>query len=217
MLEIECAREKLILLPDKAVFWPATQSLIVADLHFGKSAAFRFGGIPVPESTTTADLERLQRLIEATHAQRLIILGDLFHSRTGLQREMMDEVAAWRERNAKLEIILVPGNHDRHAGGPPEHWNFQEVSALWADGPFLFSHEPLEKESAYVIAGHIHPAIQLRDNYGPGIRSACFCFGPRRAILPAFGSFTGMANIKPMAGERIFVIGDGQIIPLWEQ
>jgi uncharacterized protein len=212
MLEIVCAGEKLQLLPDRAVFWPAAQTLVVADLHFGKPAAFRAAGIPVPELTTLTDLDRLRNLIDATLPRRLVILGDLFHSRAGLQREMMGQVEAWRQRHAKLEIVLVSGNHDRHAGSPPERWNFQVMPGAWASGPFLFSHEPFQNEPAYVVAGHLHPAIVLRDKFGPTIRAPCFCFGERRAILPAFGSFTGMSTIKPAAGDSIFVIGAGEIV-----
>src|ERR1700761_1863113 len=141
MLEIECAGVKLQLLPEKAVFWPATGTLIVADLHLGKSAAFRAAGIPVPELTTVTDLDRLQALVKTTRARRLVILGDLFHSRAGLQSEMMDQVSAWRKRHARLEVILLPGNHDRRAGAPPKDWNFQVKANTWQDGPFLFSHE----------------------------------------------------------------------------
>jgi len=186
MVEIECAGEKLQLLRDKAVFWPATRTLILADLHLGKPAAFRKAGIAVPEMTTDADLQRLRLLLRTTESHRLIILGDLFHSLDGLQPVMLDQVRAWREDLPDLQIILVLGNHDRKAAPPPLEWNFEVVDETWNSGPFLFSHVPMEVENAYVLAGHLHPAIFLRDGYGPSIRAACFCFGKRRAILPAF-------------------------------
>lgn len=213
MLEIDCAGELLRLLPDKAVYWPAASTLVLADLHLGKPATFRAAGIPVPESTTLADLARLQDLIRTLRPRRLMILGDLFHARAGLQREMLDAVDQWREKNPGLEIILVSGNHDRRAGKPPANWDFEVVSR-WSEGPFLFVHEPVEKKSAYVLAGHIHPALVMRDKFGPALRAACFCFGERRAILPAFGSFTGMCNIQPARGERIFLIGDRRVIQI---
>ncbi|MBZ0171464.1 MAG: DEAD/DEAH box helicase, partial [Phycisphaerales bacterium] len=74
---IEFADEQLDLLPERAVWWPARRTLLVADLHLGKPASFRSAGAPVPEQVTGADLARLSSLIKTQHAQRVIVLGDL--------------------------------------------------------------------------------------------------------------------------------------------
>ncbi len=213
-MEIECAGEQLLLLPEKAVFWPREKTLLVADLHLGKPAAFRQSGLAVPESTTTHDLERLEHALHRTGSERLIILGDFFHAAAGRQSAMMEVVQGWREKQKRLKIILLPGNHDQRAGPPPIAWNIQSVGESWAVSPFLFCHEPKEVPGHYVLSGHVHPAILLRENFGPGLRAPCFCFGPRRAIMPAFGSFTGMHNLRRVKGERIFAIGDDQVIEL---
>jgi hypothetical protein len=42
--------------------------------------------------------------------------------------------------------------------------------------------------------------------------SLCFHFGPRVAILPASGAFTGRHLLKPTRDDLIFLVGDGQII-----
>jgi len=39
--------EELLLLPQRALWWPAQKTLLVADLHFGKAATLRAHGIPV--------------------------------------------------------------------------------------------------------------------------------------------------------------------------
>src|SRR5690606_28618410 len=175
-LSIQYAGEEIQLLPDKAVYWQRTGSLIVADLHFGKPAAFRTAGIPVPENSTQHDLDRLERLIAETKSRRLIVLGDFFHSASGLQREMMNSVEHWCRRQTGIEMILIPGNHDKKSGLPPCEWRFQIVPAGWMIPPFSFHHEPIESKDNYVMAGHVHPAIRLRERFGPGIRAACFYF-----------------------------------------
>lgn len=213
-VEIEWAGEHLILLPEKAIAWPRTASLIVADLHFGKPAAFRMSGIPVPESTTTSDLERLDALLSAHDSERLIILGDFFHSAAGLQPEMLDAVAEWCRKNAALEIILVPGNHDRKSGEPPANWNIRNVPDGWNLAPFSFHHEPRDTAGSHVLAGHIHPAISLREKFGSGMRVPCFWFRPTCAVLPAFGSFTGTQSIRPSRGDRVFAVGHCEILEL---
>ncbi len=213
-VEIQWAGERLLLLAEKAIAWPRTASLIVADLHFGKPAAFRISGIPVPESTTTSDLDRLDELLLEHRSQRLIILGDFFHSAAGLQPEMMDSVAKWCGEKAAMEIVLVPGNHDKKSGEPPACWNIQNVPDGWSLAPFSFCHEPRDIRGSHVMAGHIHPAISLREKFGSGMRVPCFWFGQTCAVLPAFGSFTGTHSIRPSRGDRIFAVGHGEILDL---
>ncbi len=213
-LEIQWAGERLILLAEKAIAWPRTASLIVADLHFGKPAAFRMAGIPVPESTTKSDLDRLDELLSENRSQRLIILGDFFHSAAGLQPEMMETVAAWCRKKAALEIVLVPGNHDQKSGAPPACWNIQNVRDGWSLAPFSFCHQPRDSAGGHVLAGHIHPAISLREKFGGGLRVPCFWFSQTCAVLPAFGSFTGTHSIRPSRGDRVFAVGSGEILDL---
>jgi DNA ligase-associated metallophosphoesterase len=212
MVELDCAGERLGLLPEKAVVWMAKSTLIIADLHLGKSAAFRTAGIGVPETTTGADLERLGKILESTQSRRLIILGDLLHSPAGMQPAMVESVDAWLGERPDLEIILVPGNHDRNCGSLPPGWNIRCVGQLWPCGPFQFSHEPRENPKPYLMAGHLHPGLVLRDKYGPSIRTPCFLFQQDGAVLPAFGSFTGMSNIAPARGDRVFAIGGGKVM-----
>jgi ATP-dependent Lhr-like helicase len=38
------------------------------------------------------------------------------------------------------------------------------------------------------------------------------CFGKTRALLPAFGSFTGSKVIRPAAGDRVFAVAEGEIV-----
>ena len=38
---IELAGSTLWLLAEKAVYWPEQQALLIADIHFGKAAAYR--------------------------------------------------------------------------------------------------------------------------------------------------------------------------------
>ena len=75
-------------------------------------------------------------------------------------------------------------------------------------------HRPVEQEKGYTLAGHVHPCFTL---HGPGRqreRLPCFLFGQRIALIPAFGSFTGMAPIQPAPGNQLFVIAGDEIVPV---
>ena len=184
----------------------------MADLHFGKSAAFAPSGIPVPESTTTSDLARLTRILKATASERLIVLGDFFHAAAGRQPEMMDAVEAWRNSHADTGILLIPGNHDKKSGQPPDRWKIEMVPDGYPEFPFAFCHEPKDLTGFYVLSGHIHPAVSLRERFGSGIRAPCFYFRSGHAVLPAFGSFTGMRSVNPASDERVYAVGNDEVL-----
>ena len=212
MMTIDWAGERLALLPERAVWWERERTLFIADPHFGKASAFRHAGIPVPETAHDADLARLDTVLDATAARRLVILGDFLHARTGRTEATLIALAVWRERRAELEIVLVLGNHDRRAGRPPAEWRIECVAEPWRLFPFLCCHEPQEFSGSFVLAGHLHPSFHLRERRGKGLSSPCFHFAPRVAVLPAFGSFTGTHRMPVMRGDRIFLVGSEEVL-----
>ena len=142
MIETNVQGETLWLLPERAVYWPRGGALIVADVHFGKAATFRAGGIPVPGGTTAAMLRRLSAALDATAAARLLILGDLLHARAGRAPHTLEQVAAWRATRSALHITLIRGNHDSRAGDPPGDWGVEWLDAPVVESPFVWLHEP---------------------------------------------------------------------------
>ena len=75
--------EQVELLAARALHWPRERTVFVADVHLGKAAAFRAGGVPLPRGSTAADLARLARVLQQTGARRLVVLGDFLHARGG--------------------------------------------------------------------------------------------------------------------------------------
>jgi uncharacterized protein len=210
--EVIAAGETLTLFPQRAALWARMDTLLIADPHWGKAAAFRAGSIPVPRGTTTAALGRLDRLIEDTGASRLLILGDLLHAREGRAPETLRAIAEWRSRHARIEVVLVRGNHDRRAGDPPRELGIACVEAPLCEPPFIFEHHPVESAGAYVVAGHLHPGVRLAGPGGLRARLPCFWFGARCAVLPAFGDFTGLAPISPESEDRVFVVAENDVL-----
>lgn len=211
-MQISWAGEALVLLQSKAVYWPSTGSLIVTDPHFGKTATFRSRGIPLPPGTTDDDLQRLSATMYEVEAKRLVVLGDFFHAKQGRDELTLAALDRWRAKHAEVEMHLVPGNHDRHAGAPPERLGFTLHKRDMCDGPFCFSHYPNDHPDLHVLSGHVHPAISLRDVDYATMKIPCFWFQERVALLPAFGGFTGTAVVSPQPGDRVFAIGPEEII-----
>lgn len=212
MTEVDIAGEKLVLLPERAMAWPATQTLFVADFHLGKAASFRHAGIPMPSGTTTENVTRLERCIEACRVTRLVFLGDFLHSAQGRAEKTLARFGEWRASRRELEIVLVRGNHDDRAGDPPAEWGMRCVNPGEAMSPFALVHEPKPVRGGYALAGHIHPAVRLAGQAGESLRLPCFWFGPRVGVLPSFGAFTGSVVVRPRAGDRVFVVADDEVI-----
>lgn len=196
---------------DLTLFWPAERTLFVADLHLGKGAAFRAGGLPVPTGSTAATLDALTRAVQATDAQRIVVLGDLWHARAGRTVENVEAFALWRQGR---EMVLVMGNHDRHAGGEPD-----AVEPGMRLGPFVLRHFPDPDAEGYVLCGHVHPGFGLGGRGGESLRLPCFWFGREVGVLPAFGDLTGTAEIRPRSGDRVVVTAEGKaaILPIGDR
>jgi len=202
--EIELAGETILLLPQKAVYWPRHKMLVIADIHFGKAASFRAQGIPVPRGTTSQNLAGLDALMALYAVERIVFLGDFLHARAAHAAATLAAMQTWRQRYPALELVLVRGNHDRHAGDPAASLGIEMVDEPYTVDAYSFCHHPDVAAPGYVMAGHVHPVFVLSSRLD-SLRLPCFLAGPTRMILPSYGAFTGGYAIVPVAGEKVFV------------
>lgn len=203
--------QRLWLLPQKAIYWEKKKMLLIADPHLGKAGHFRKNGIPVPENVNATNLQLLERLVQSVETEHLIILGDLFHSRRNME---WDHFLKWRSRHSELEVTLVIGNHDILPEKTYHASRLNLFKKLRID-PFLLVHDlntvGSDRKSDFLLSGHIHPAVRLTGKGRQAIKLPCFYFGTDRAILPAFGKFTGTHLIKPGPEDRVFAVIERQV------
>lgn len=205
------AGQKVVALAERALLWPDKKTLFVADVHFGKDAAFRHARRWVPPGTTGDDLSRLTRLIDRYRVKRLIILGDAFHSEHAEERATFEEIRAWRD-GVPCAVQMVKGNHDRRATGLAERLDFDLLEEGQVLGPWSLRHHPAAEAGGYVLCGHIHPVARV---YGPARQSErvpCFWADGRQCILPAFGGFTGGAVVRPRRGDQVILVVGTRVI-----
>jgi DNA ligase-associated metallophosphoesterase len=183
-------------------------------VHIGKAASYRALHQPVPRGTTEANLARLDNLLAQHRCAMLIILGDFLHARTGRAPATLATLQAWRDRHPTLEIVLVRGNHDRHAGDPPAGLRFMLKDEPWLLEPFALRHDPAPHDGYPVLAGHAHPVYHLRGRAHQCLRLPCFVVGPQVTLLPAFGEFTGGWAVSPGMDDRVFLAAAGQVWPV---
>jgi uncharacterized protein len=194
------------------LFWPSQKTLLVADLHLGKEATFCREGIAVPRGASERTLQRISQMLRETEANCLQILGDLFHARSSLAKDVRALFATFLESHRKVTTTLVLGNHDRAVGVLPSDWPLKILESGSLQGISL-SHFPSAPadECLLTIAGHLHPAVRLRGPAASEGKLACFHFDAARRCLtlPAVGDFTGTVQIHPTAGDRVWItVGD---------
>lgn len=205
------AGETVEALAGRALYWPRARLLLIADLHLGKGDTFRRAGIALPSGGTQADLERLGRLLDATGARRLMILGDVVHGALPPAAPWIEQWRQWRRAHEHVHVAAIAGNHDRALD--PGLLGIDLLHRSAREGPFVFRHEPDPDPDGYVLAGHLHPVARLR---GPGLsaRLPVFWLGGRVGVLPAYSAFTGGAVIEPASGDRLLACADGLMVEL---
>lgn len=210
--------QKLLLLPEKVVFWEDQRVLLVSDLHLGKVGHFRKAGIAIPKSLEQEDLGILSDLISEYKPLTLLILGDFFHSK---MNEDWHWITLWRNQFKDLKIVLVKGNHDIIPDSYFLDLRFEIFQETYFSFPFVFTHHPpLNEESLeeyFQVCGHIHPSVSIRGLGGQSRRLPCFYFFEKYGILPAFGRFTGNHPMKIDPKAKIFIVSENSVIPVPEK
>ncbi len=210
-MEIELGRTTVELLPGRAVFLKGSRSLVVADIHLGKSATFRNRGLPVPEGTTESDLRRLSQLVETNLPSQLIIAGDLVHSADGLSEPILSSLGDFLA-DLPIPVILTEGNHDARAWISGRKLPFHIVADLLVDG-ITITHDPSDlAPNQPGIAGHLHPGARIAESRRRAIRvPGFFLQASQHLILPAFSEFTGIHPMTCRKNDRFFAEMSGKI------
>lgn len=202
----------LQLLHEGAAFLTDSATLIVADIHLGKSATFRARGLPVPEGDTARDLARLLQLSKKHNAAHLVIAGDFFHAPAGITDALITALSDFIAE-LSIPITLVVGNHDLKLREIPA--GLDHTKALELGSTVCVVHDPEDATGDQLhICGHIHPVVKIADGKRTSLRLPCFLYRNHTLVLPAFGSFTGGAIIHSKAEDRIFVTLRDQVLEL---
>ena len=186
MVLLSFANHDFFATPEGALFWPAEQALLVADLHLEKASWFAKLGQFLPPYDSLATLQALERDVARTAVNRLYCLGDSFHDRCGCDRLPAAARELLASMTAKLDWVWIVGNHDAgfidHCGGRIE----EECEV----GGIILRHEAEADEPRPEMSGHFHPKLRM-SLHGRHVSRRCFVASATKLILPAYGAFTG--------------------------
>ena len=188
-------------------YWEEQKALLVADVHLGKISHFRKYGSAVPQSAIQTNFVRLDEAVTEFQPQKIIFLGDLFHSALNAEWNLFEN---WLQKQ-QAEIILIAGNHDIISPIHYEELGVKIYQELQIDN-FRLTHHPEENESDFNICGHIHPGYRLVGLAKQHLKLKCFFRSKNQLILPAFGEFTGAFLMKPEEKDQVFVCAQSEVI-----
>ena len=178
----------LEMLPSRALFFRERKELLICDIHLGKAEYFQLNGIPLTNESDENNISRIKKIVKMYKPTKLIILGDLFHSKYSISKMLRKKIEILPEI-LRTEIELIVGNHDK--GCKVANIRFLDIKKT---KNFIFSHEPItpEDKNTLNICGHYHPKLYLR-NSRDKLSFRCFAMDTVRnnLYLPAFGDLTG--------------------------
>ncbi len=158
-----------LLSSDKCIFWEEEKTLILSDLHFGKTGHFRKSGIAVPQDVFKEDMQRFVSLLQHFKPENVIVIGDMFHSHDNKEHDLF---VKWRKDFEQLNIQLVMGNHDILQQQWYQDAGIELLEGCHETNTICFVHDIEEaemKEGNFYFSGHIHPGISIPS----GVRQTC--------------------------------------------
>lgn len=206
-------------LRDRAVYLPAEETLVVADLHVGRDAS---SAVELPLGERADLTDRLAALLADFSPAEVVVAGDLLHAFDRIPEGVAETVAALGETvaDAGAELVVVRGNHDSMldsvwdsvrgelgAGDDAAANSGDDRASVptpeeYRVGDTIVAHghtAPDESADRYVV-GHDHPAIEIE-----GARRPCLLYGPEAyrggdvVMVPAFNRLAPGVAVNEMS------------------
>jgi uncharacterized protein len=217
-----CLAQGVHALAGRGAWIAATSTLVIADVHVGKPESMAAQGVPMPADMLQPTLARITACVRELGAERVVVVGDLLHARAGITPLLVDEVAAWRRDTiGDVEVVLVPGNHDRSHARVASRWNLRVVESVYREANIVYVHDPADAREIAIgpgdvaLCGHLHPVMRVGGVQG-GLRVVCFVVdtlasGGTIVTLPAFTTLSTGAAIRHRSGRRLIAALDGEL------
>ena len=185
-----------------ALFWPAAETLVVADLHLEKGSGLARHGSLLPPYDSRTTLRRLAEALARYRPRRVICVGDSFHDGGAAARLGSEETEMLGRLVGGCDWLWLAGNHDP---APPAALGGTVVEEVTL-GPLVFRHQARPGQVAGESSGHFHPKASLSWR-GRRVGGRCFVAGRERVILPAFGAYAGGLDVLEPAIADLFAGG----------
>lgn len=196
-IEIKFADMVLVLDASGAIYFPATGTLLVSDLHLEKGSYFAARRTPLPVYDTVETLNCLDKVIKKYQPRQVICLGDSFHDFKAEHRIEARDAQCLNDMCISCEWVWVLGNHDKFFPGNIKGSQVGEFKL----GNITLSHEPTGVN--FEICGHFHPKARV-SIHGHKLSGRAFIYDSNLLVMPSFGAFTGGLYTDSPVIEQLF-------------
>ncbi|MEM1707537.1 MAG: metallophosphoesterase [Sulfolobales archaeon] len=188
------------------------KTLILADVHIGFEEEVLSRGGFIPRFQLKNTIRILEDAFSRVNVERVVFAGDLKHlfdTLGRLERVELVELLTYVKKHVD-SVVVVRGNHDNFLPAMRKWVEFDIVDS-YSMPPYLIvhGHKPLKEETLYhqwdyLIIGHEHPSIALRDPLGIVGKFSCFLIGAmptikkKIVILPAVGAYQTGSRVTLM-------------------
>jgi uncharacterized protein len=153
------------------------RSIVVSDLHIGFESKLATNEIFLGKNTTIDEtIDSINKLIEASKADSMILLGDVKSSIKSISKSEWHEIPKFFKKiKEKAEIIMIPGNHDANIQRLiPEGVSLASAAGLVLENILLTHGHTMPSENFShvdkIIMGHVHPVFFKEDSVLNGQR-----------------------------------------------
>ncbi len=173
---------------------------VLSDLHIGYEEVMAQKGLFLPKFQKRRIMGILDNIFENLKPSRLLVDGDFKHEFSGNVKQEWDEILEIidfiRER---ADLLVVRGNHDNFLQTILSRYGIK-LHRVYREGKYVFAHGDKELEyQGYLIMGHEHPSIKIRDPMGGIITIPSFIFNERMLVLPSPSLYSSGSDI--LAGD----------------
>ncbi len=199
-----------------ALYMKEKNMLVIADLHLGLESLMADSGMLMPKVQLSQLKEDLNSIAGERDIEKLVVCGDIKHEFSEAsygEKKEVRELIRFLEEFVR-EIYLVKGNHDNfliYAVEEYEHVQLKDCF-VFDDVCFAHGHEILDRMNGldieYLVIGHEHPALTLRDDVGVREKLQCFLYGEMKndaklVVLPAFSELAEGSQVNQIEEEDL--------------
>ncbi len=185
--------KSLIADPTGAIFWPAENTLIIADLQLSGGSYLDGHDVLLPPYDTASSFEKLEEALDRYDPERVVVLGNSFEGlgSGGLSAHRRDWLQDMIEGRDWYWVI---GGEN---AGLPAGIDGEAVPHLTVSG-IKFRAQAIRAPVANEIAGGLHPVAQV-SQYGHVVRGRCFVTNGMRLLMPSVGNYSAGRNVLSAA------------------
>ncbi len=200
------------------IFLPEISSLVIADLHLGLELSLLREGTYLPIDQYQLMYDKIKKLLKQFKPQLMIINGDFKHEFARASPQEWYELKALLRSLSKhgVDLEIVRGNHDNYLKTVLSHMGMSIREPYFIRERYLFmhGHQSLQDvfggelpEVTWLILGHEHPAIELRDDTGGKHKFKCYLHGTwnkyKILVLPAYSPLASGTVVNKVTGSDV--------------